>query len=140
MNKNAIKINIENGDDAEDIIMKKMEAHKKILGAKNVVNQEVFNSSSYHSTKLSDQTNIQKNPKLTQQKNDEKRGDSVNTKMTFGNKIASLKLRNHQESPKVVNTKVNTHQYSQSPGKTNIFNKTFQTKNSFDCKTSRNTE
>ena len=35
MNKNAVKISIETGDDAEDIQNKKMEAHKKILGIKN---------------------------------------------------------------------------------------------------------
>lgn len=35
MNKNAVKIHIENGDDMEDIQLKKIEAHKKILGIKN---------------------------------------------------------------------------------------------------------
>lgn len=35
MNKNAVKIVIENGDDAEDIQAKKNEAHQKAFGLSN---------------------------------------------------------------------------------------------------------
>ena len=59
-------------------------------------------------------------------------------KIGVTNNIGSIKLRNYPGSPIAGNSKFNNVQ-SQSPGKNNNFNRTFQTKNSVNVpQTSRN--